>query len=308
MTVASGKADVAFARPRARTAALTALALVAFAANSILTRLALGRHLIDAATFTEVRLGAGAAVLGGLTLLRSKGWAPLRGRGWRGPLALFAYAAPFSLAYGRIGAAVGALILFGSVQLTMIGWGLAHGERPTPRTWMGLGLGATGLGWLMLPAASRPDALGSALMVMSGIAWGAYSLLGRRTAADRLAANAHSFLGAALVALALLATTAATHGAHAAPRGLALALISGAVTSGLGYAIWYQALPGLTAAEAAIAQLAVPVIAALAAVAFLNEQATPRLIGAGAIVLGGVALALTGRAGPRTIKIGAGSR
>ena len=161
MTVASGRADVAFARPRARTAALTALALLAFAANSILTRLALGRHLIDAATFTEVRLGAGAAVLGGLTLVRSKGWAPLRGRGWRGPLALFAYAAPFSLAYGRIGAAVGALILFGSVQLTMIGWGLAHGERPTPRTWMGLGLGATGLGWLMLPAASRPDALGS---------------------------------------------------------------------------------------------------------------------------------------------------
>ena len=124
--------------------ALTALALLAFAANSILTRLALGRHLIDAATFTGARLGAGAAVLGGLTFLRVEGRRALRGRGWRGPVALFAYAAPFSLAYGRIGAAVGALILFGSVQLTMIGWGLGHGERPTPRTWLGFGLGTVG--------------------------------------------------------------------------------------------------------------------------------------------------------------------
>jgi drug/metabolite transporter (DMT)-like permease len=276
-----------------RTAALTALALLAFAANSILTRLALGRHLIDAATFTGVRLAAGAVVLGGLTWLRSRGWQPLRGRGWRGPVALFAYAAPFSLAYGRIGAAVGALILFGSVQLTMIGWGLAQGERPTVRTWLGFGLGAAGLGWLMLPAASRPDPFGSALMVMAGVAWGAYSLLGRRTAADRLGANAHSFIGAAVMATALLAVTAATGGAHAAPGGLALAVVSGAVTSGLGYAIWYQALRGLTATEAAVAQLAVPVIAALAAVAFLGEHATPRLVGAGAVVLSGVALALT---------------
>ncbi len=276
-----------------KTAAFTALALLAFAANSILTRLALGRHLIDAATFTGVRLAAGAVVLGGLTWLRSKTWQPLRGRGWHGPVALFAYAAPFSLAYGRIGAAVGALILFGSVQLTMIGWGLAQGERPTVRTWIGFALGAAGLGWLMLPAASRPDPLGSALMVTAGVAWGAYSLLGRRTASDRLGANAHSFLGAAVMAAALVAATTAAQGAHAVPAGLALAVVSGAVTSGLGYAIWYQALRGLTATQAAVAQLAVPVIAALAAVVVVGEHATARLLGKGAVVLGGVAVALT---------------
>ena len=280
-----------------RTAALTALALLAFAANSLLTRLALGRHLIDAATFTGARLAAGALVLGGLTYLRagSKAWQPRRG--WRGPLALFAYAAPFSFAYGRIGAAVGALILFGSVQLTMIGWGLAQGERPTIRTWVGFGLGAAGLGWLMLPAASRPDALGSVLMVVAGAAWGAYSLLGRRTRpADRLPANAASFVGAALMAAALVATAAAAHRTHATAGGLALALVSGAVTSGLGYAIWYRALEGLTATQAAVTQLAVPVIAALGAVLFLGEHASPHLLGAGAVVLGGVALVLTGHA------------
>ena len=286
---------MAVARPRLETAALTALALVAFAANSILTRLALGRRLIDAASFTALRLVAGAVVLAGLTMLRPRGWSRLRGRGWAGPLALFAYAAPFSFAYLRIGAAVGALVLFGSVQLTMIGWGIAHGERPTPRTWAGLALGVAGLGWLLLPAATRPDALGSCLMVIAGAAWGAYSLLGRRTTADRLAANAHSFVGAALLASVLVAIGRAGGAAHPTAGGLALALTSGAVTSGLGYAIWYRALRGLTAAQAAVVQLAVPVIAGVAAVAFLHEPAPGRLLGAGAIVIGGVALALSGR-------------
>src|SRR5215471_4049581 len=137
---------------RGETAALTVLALFAFAANSILTRMALGRHLIDAATFTAVRLASGAIMLAALTRLRSGSWAPLRGRSLAGPLVLFVYAAPFSFAYLRIGAAVGALLLFGAVQLTMIGWGLVAGERPTPRTWVGLALGASGLGWLMIPS------------------------------------------------------------------------------------------------------------------------------------------------------------
>ena len=153
---------------------VTLLALIAFASNSILTRMALGGRLIDPFNFTTVRLAAGAAMLVVLVGLRARTLAPLRGRGKReltGPLALFAYAAPFSLAYVRIGAASGALILFGAVQLTMIGWGIAHGERPSPRAWTGLLLAIGGLAWLMLPSVSRPDALGTALMVVACVAW-----------------------------------------------------------------------------------------------------------------------------------------
>src|SRR5688572_23991041 len=167
--------------------------------------MALGARLIDAFSFTSVRLAAGAATLLVLVRLRSGSWAPLRaygGRRWTGPLALFAYAAPFTLAYVRISAASGALILFGAVQLTMIGWGMAHGERPAPRAWLGLVLAIGGLAWLMLPSVSRPNALGAALMVVAGMAWGAYSIAGR-DAGDLIAANARSFLLATPFALAL---------------------------------------------------------------------------------------------------------
>jgi drug/metabolite transporter (DMT)-like permease len=279
------------------TAALTLLALIAFASNSILTRMALGGRLIDPFNFTTVRLAAGAAMLVVLVGLRARTLAPLRGqrgRGLKGPLALFAYVAPFSLAYVRIDAASGALILFGAVQLTMIGWGIARGERPTPRTWTGLLLAIGGLTWLMLPSVSRPDAPGTALMVSAGVAWGAYSIAGRG-ANDLLAANARSFLLATPLALALglVATVAATRGASATAPGVALAAVSGAVTSGLGYAIWYRALRGLTVTQSAIVQLAVPIIAAGGAVVFLHEQPTARLAQAGALVLGGMALALS---------------
>jgi drug/metabolite transporter (DMT)-like permease len=279
--------------PRAfETAALTVLALIAFASNSILTRLALGRGHIDAAGFTSVRLVTGALMLSALVRLHAGGWTPLRGRGLAAPLALFAYAAPFSFAYLRIGAAAGALVLFGTVQLTMIGWGVAHGERPGARAWLGLLVAAAGLVALMLPSAARPDPLGLGLMVVAGIAWGAYSLLGKR-APDPLAANARAFvIGAAfsLALSALLFRSFRTDGA-----GLVLAAISGAVTSAVGYAIWYRALRGLTATRAAIVQLTVPVIAAIAAVALLGETLGVRLVVAGAAVLGGVALALTAR-------------
>jgi drug/metabolite transporter (DMT)-like permease len=261
----------------------------------------LGTGRMDAASFMAVRIVAGAVVLAVLVRARSGSWQALRGRGGglgvTGPVALVAYAAPFSFAYVRIGAAAGALILFGSVQLTMIAWGLARGERPGARTWLGLALAAAGLAWLTVPAISRPDPVGSVLMVVAGGAWGAYSIAGKR-APDALAANARSFVWAAPLALAIAAVAAASSSLKVDPRGVGLALVSGGVTSGLGYAIWYRALRGLTATKAAILQLAVPIIAALGAVALLQERVNPRLGVAGLAVLGGVALALTARRTP----------
>jgi drug/metabolite transporter (DMT)-like permease len=207
-------------------------------------------------------------------------------------LALFAYAAPFSFAYLRVGAATGALALFGTVQLSMIGWGVAHGERPAPRTWLGLILAASGLSALTLPAARRPDPLGLLLMVVAGVAWAAFSLQGRR-ATEPLAANARAFLWSLPLALPLAAVAGDPAGWSAA--GVALAATSGAVTSGLGYAVWYRALRGLTATKAAVVQLGVPVIAAVAAVALLGEPLDLRLVSSGALVIGGLALALSAR-------------
>jgi drug/metabolite transporter (DMT)-like permease len=269
-----------------RTAALTLLALIAFASNSLLTRLALGSGQIDAATFTLVRLGAGAVVL---TLLARPS---LRGGGVLGPLALFAYAAPFSFAYLRIGAAVGALVLFGVVQLTMIGYALVRGERPAPLTWVGLVLAAGGLAVLTVPSVSRPDPFGVVLMAIAGVAWGVYSLAGKKVA-DPLAANARSFLwsSALAVIMVLVSRTPVT----ASGSGIVLALVSGGVTSGLGYALWYRVLPRLTVTQAAVAQLTVPVIAALAAVGLLEERLSIRLVIAGALVLSGVGLVLVTR-------------
>ena len=287
--------------PRAaETTALTLLALVAFAANSILNRMALTGHLIHAASFTTIRLTSGAVVLAAVVRARAGGWAPLRGRSAVGPLALFAYAAPFSFAYLRIGASVGALVLFGSVQMTMIGWALARGERPTPRVWAGLALAAGGLGWLVLPAATRPDPLGTLLMIIAGVAWGVYSLEGKR-ATDPLAANARNFLWATPLSLVLGLALAGARGLgqtaamSVSARGAGLAVASGGVTSALGYAIWYRALRGLTATQAAIIQLAVPVIAGLGAVALLGEYPSKRLVVSGLAVLGGLALVLSRR-------------
>jgi len=273
------------------TALLTALALVAFAANSILTRMALGAGAMDAATFTTVRLVAGAAVLA--TIVRVQGGpSPLRGgRSLVGPVALFAYAAPFSFAYVRIGAAAGALLLFGAVQITMIGWGIAKGERPGLRSWAGIALALAGLAWLTLPALGRPDPVGSGLMIVAGCAWGVYSIAGKgKGMPNAIAANAQSFVWA--VPLALLVNLVAASSAVVSWRGLILAAASGGITSGLGYVIWYRALRGLTATRAAILQLAVPVIAAAGAVVVLHESVNPRLAVSAAAVLGGLALVL----------------
>ena len=274
------------------TIALTLLALVAFASNSLLTRLALGSHQVDAATFTALRLASGAVMLAALVVAQSRTWTALRFAGVAGPVALFVYAAPFSFAYLRIGAAVGALVLFGVVQLTMIGYGIGRGERPTPMMWIGLALAAGGLLVLTLPAVARPDPFGVALMTVAGVAWAVYTFVGRGTT-DPLAANARSFVWSTPLAMLLVAITRGP--VQATSRGVVLALISGAVTSGLGYAIWYRALPRLSVTQAAVAQLSVPVIAAIGAALALGETLTLRLVVSGVAVLAGVGLVLTAR-------------
>ncbi len=274
------------------TVVLTMLALVAFASNSLLTRLALGADEIDAATFTSIRLCSGAIVLALLVRARAGAWTPLRGRGPGGSLALFAYAAPFSFAYLRIDAAVGALVLFGVVQLTMIGYALIRGERPDAVTSVGILLAALGLALLTVPAANRPDPIGLVLMAIAGVAWAVYSLAGR-TLADPLAATARNFLLSSPLAIVL--TLVSHHSMTASSRGLVLALLSGAVTSGLGYACWYRVLPRLSVTQAAVAQLTVPVFAAIAAVGFLDEYLSARMVISGVAVLSGVGLVLFNR-------------
>jgi len=264
----------------------------AFAANSLLCRAALGAGLLDAATFTTLRLVSGALALAVLA-----GGGRPRGGGhgsWASAAALFGYALAFSLAYVRIPAAVGALLLFGAVQATMIGWALLSGERPRSREWLGLVTALAGLVVLARPGLAAPDPLGSGLMIASGACWGVYSLRGR-TATDPLRANAGHFSRA--VPMALLASLAFL--AVSAPRltleGGLLAVASGAITSGVGYALWFAALRGLTATQAAIVQLTVPPLAAAGAVVFLGERLTFRLAVAGALILGGVGLAVGSR-------------
>lgn len=280
------------ARPGvAVTAAATALAMVAFAANSLLCRLALGTGAIDAATFTAVRLVSGAAVL--LAVCLASGRARRRGAGsWRSGALLFVYAFCFSLAYLELTVATGALILFGSVQLTMLLAAVGGGERPRPRQWLGLGVALGGFVYLVSPGLAAPPPLGSGLMTAAGAAWGVYTLRGRG-GADPVAATTDNFVRA--VPFVLVAAAVMAGGAHAAARGLVLAVLSGAITSGLGYVVWYQALRGLTATRAAAVQLTVPLIAAAAGVVFMSEDVSLRLAVATVAILGGVALVLAGR-------------
>lgn len=277
-------------------ALLTVLVMVAFASNSLLTRAALGTGAIDAATFTAIRLAAGAAVLVPLARARTGTWTSAWRCGTIGPAMLVAYALPFSFAYVRIGAAVGALVLFPAVQLTMIGYGLARGERPSAASWAGIALALAGLAMLTLPSVTRPDAIGCMLMASAGVAWAAYSIAGRQSG-DPVAANAASFLWGGLLCVMLAATRRTDMGATA--HGVALAAISGAVTSGLGYALWYRVLPRLSVTQAAASQLSVPIIAALGAAVVLGERLTPTLMVSGAATVLGVGLVLRARPVPR---------
>lgn len=279
-----------------KTAALTVLALIGFAANSLLCRAALGDGAwrIDAASFTSLRLISGALVLG--LLLRARGGGGRAGRGsWGSAVALFAYAAGFSLAYVRISAGVGAVLLFGCVQATMLGVGLFRGERPRVLEWVGLAMALGGLIVLRLPGATAPDALGATLMAGAGVAWGVYSLRGRGNA-DPLAATADNFLRSVPLTLGLSALALlALERPHATLSGVGLAVASGALASGVGYSLWYAALPHLTAMRAAVVQLAVPVVAALGGVLLLGESLTARLVGAGSALVCGVLLTLLAR-------------
>lgn len=273
-----------------RTLLLTALAMLAFAGNSLLCRLALRETQIDAASFTAVRLLSGALVLWLLLLLR-RTKRPLAGN-WSGALALFIYAAAFSFAYLKLDTGVGALLLFGAVQLSMLFWGIWRGERLPLLASLGTALACTGLLILLLPGASAPPLGAAALMLAAGVAWGVYSLLGR-SQGDPLAATAGNFVRAAPLGI-LLALTLLPQLQWDAP-GLFYALLSGALTSGIGYAIWYSALPALRPSQAATVQLSVPILAALAGSLVLGEELGMRLVACSVIVLGGIALVLAAR-------------
>ena len=266
---------------------LTGLAMIAFAGNSLLCRMAFVHTRIDAASFTSIRLLSGAVVL--WLIVSAKGEKISAAGSWRSALALFAYAACFSFAYTSLSAATGALLLFGAVQATMIGFGLWQGERLRSRQLAGLALAASGLFGLLLPGLSAPPLLPALLMVGAGMAWAVYSLRGKGNTNPTLT-TAGNFLRAVPFAAGLSVATLSHHSIDVA--GTLYAVASGGVASGVGYAIWYTALRGLHATSAAAVQLSVPVIAALGGVALLGEAVTLRLVLTSTAILGGIALIL----------------
>jgi drug/metabolite transporter (DMT)-like permease len=276
----------------ARTVVLTAVAMLAFAANSLLCRSALRHGLVDAASFTTVRMISGAATLSLIALARRRSLSHSIAT-WRSALMLFVYMACFSFAYLSLSASTGALILFGAVQMAMFVIALREGEHFSLVSWGGLATAVAGLIYLVSPGLTAPDPVGAVLMAVAGIAWGFYSLLGRG-ATDPLEATARNFVYA--VPLTLIVSLLALNNFNASAKGLALAVTSGAVASGCGYVIWYAALAGLTGTRAATVQLSVPAIAALGGAILLSEQITLRLLIASAAMLGGVAVVLAQRA------------
>lgn len=279
-------------------AILTAVAMVAFAANSVLARLALAGSTIDDMGYTGWRLASGAVALLVLSRVLGRGGPPRRLAGsWAQAAALFGYALCFSVAYLWLGAAVGAIVLFGAVQAGMIGAALASGDRPGPAEWAGLALAFAALVWLVAPGVAAPSPPGVVLMAVAGLCWAAYSLIGRGST-DPLADTTGNFARCLPAALALMAWGWHVH--PPSPSGLAYALASGIVASGLGYAIWYAALPGLTRLAAASVQLTVPAIAAAGAVLFIGEPLTPRIVLASAGIIAGIALAIVAAERRRT--------
>ncbi len=275
------------------TSVLVLASLLAFAANSVLCRLALAPGLIDPVSFTTLRIISGALVLSAVLILRGA---------WRRPdirpasaLALFVYAIAFSQAYVFLPTASGALLLFGSVQITMIGTGIVKGERPSTQVWSGILLAVGGLVWLLAPGVQAVPLLPAGSMILSGIAWACYSLLGARRG-DPVLATAWNFIGA--VPFTLAASVLTRSEMLLSSEGILWAVISGGVTSGLGYIVWYRVLPALPTITAAAVQVSVPVLAALGGVVLLGEALAPRLVFASGVVLGGIVLVARARARP----------
>lgn len=275
---------------RARTIAYTALALVAFAANSILCRIALHQAAVDPATFSTIRLTSGAVTL--LLITQTQGRASPVRPSWTSAGMLALYAIPFSFAYTGLSTGTGALILFGSVQATMLIGALRSGERGHSAQWLGLVLALAGLVYLVLPGLAAPPLAEAALMGVAGLSWGMYSLRGRGTT-NALALTTSNFVRA--VPMALVVSAIALPRFHLEPRGMLLAMASGVLASGLGYVVWYEALRGLTATRGAIVQLSVPVLAAAGGVVFLGEAVSLRLVLSTILILGGVAVAIVSR-------------
>jgi drug/metabolite transporter (DMT)-like permease len=279
---------------------LLTLIMTAFAANSVLGRLALDSGTIDPASYTTIRIAAGALMLAILVSRNSSGIS-LHGKtlNLRPALVtafcLFAYAVTFSYAYLDLDAGLGALILFAMVQITMIGWGLVTGNRLGPLEWLGFISAMAGFVYLVSPGLAAPDPFASLLMAISGIAWGVYSLRGRGIT-EPVAATARNFVLATPMAIAVSIVVYFIHGVQIGAYGFALAVISGAITSALGYALWYRALPLISPTVAAVLQLTVPLIAALGGVLFVAEPLTWRFVLSSIAILGGVAtVILAGR-------------
>ncbi len=279
----------------------TVVTMIAFAGNALIGRAALRDTAIDAMSYTTIRLAAGAIVLVAIARLarpgRERGPARLGGT-WISALALFAYAILFSFAYRGMAAGSGALVLFAAVQATMIGWGLVQGERFRPIQIAGLAIAGAGLVWLVAPGLDAPPLGAASAMAASGVAWGVYSLRGRG-AGDPVAASAGNFARA--LPFAGLGSLVAATSATLDPAGVALAVASGAITSGIGYAIWYTVVPRLAATTAATVQLTVPAIASGMAVVFLGEALTLRLVLASIAILGGIAVVIVWRRKPPAI-------
>jgi len=271
----------------ARIIVLTSIAMTAFAGNSLLCRAALKDTGIDAASFTTIRLISGAVVLWLLVRMRRR--SPAGEGSWLSAFALFVYAAGFSFSYLSLPAATGALLLFGAVQATMIGYGIWAGERLLKPQLVGLLLAFGGLIGLLLPGLSAPPLYGSVLMLGAGVAWGVYSLRGKG-AGDPTKVTTGNFLRAVPITLAM--SIFMLSGSSVDTAGFWYAVASGALASGIGYAIWYTALPALKATNAATIQLSVPIIAALGGVIILGEPITLRLVLASVAILGGIALVI----------------
>lgn len=270
----------------------TSFALVAFAFNSILCRMALGTGETDAASFTTIRLISGAVTLALLASLFGKTRNHAKAGNWTSAFFLFAYAICFSFAYLGLTTATGALLLFGSVQVTMIGVSLFKGERPGTLEWLGLIVAFFGLVYLVFPGLSSPPLLNSFLMAAAGIAWGFYTLRGKGSD-DPLGDTTGNFVRS--VPLVLLSVIPFLSQIQLSNRGIILAVLSGSVASGIGYTVWYAALKYHTSTRAAVLQLAVPVIAAIGGALFLSEAADLRLAVASALILGGIGLTIAGR-------------